>query len=840
MRTIIGNLTRQLLAPRHAARVKYREFKELLRLDRLCHERLAELEEFLSGDRHVDPCRLRDMHRHLADGVSAMVASLNRMAPGAHPTLRARYKKIDFYGRIALTPLRFSTDGPFILSLDRCREDDKLAGGKGLHLGQIKQRIDLPVPDGFIISTAAFEHFLACNNLRKHINAILARTDISSPPSLADASHALRNLITTAELPSRLREAIITAADRLATRHDCRFFAVRSSAVGEDSTLTFAGQYDSLLNVDHTAIPAAYKQVLASKYSPRALHYRIRNGLFDEETPMAVLVLEMVDAHCSGVATSIVTEEGNLAEVVIHATEGLGDRLLGGKSATRTIAVTAGGNGFRINGRPPARPMTSGTLLSPSSSSATRILSDAHAGQLAAWCRTLTDYYHAPQEIEWSLAKDGRILLLQSRCTSGALPEQLTSQPDISDLPAAMLAGQPAANGAGCGEVFFLENEEQLGAVPANAVLVTPITPPAYVPVLSRVSAVVADLGCAADHFSSVARELGVPVVVGTGQATTTLGPGQIITVWGDGGLIFAGRIPSLLHRTGGGRRAPILPAHHALAKAAPFLFPLRLISPTTADFSVDNCRSLHDIIRFVHEMGVQAMFYQTRRRSLPTRDTFRLQWGLPLTLYILDLGGGVRAAAGDAGTIAPDDLLSGPLAALLQGLTHPGISWCHRHFDWKNFSETIMGDGIVSHDDPSFASYAFVSADYLNLNLRFGYHFAVLDCLCSATAEANYIMLHFAGGGGDARGIGLRLILLADVLKRLGFAVTGKGDLLEARFLRYNETVIRQRLDMVGRLLGATRLLDMTITDEKMALAMAERFINGTYDFSDATYPIR
>ncbi|MFZ5766950.1 MAG: PEP/pyruvate-binding domain-containing protein [Thermodesulfobacteriota bacterium] len=840
MRTIIGNLTRQLLAPRHAARVKYRQFKELLRLDRLCHERLAELEEFLSGDRHVDPCRLRDMHRHLADGVSAMVACLNRMAPGAHPTLRARYKKIDFYGRIALTPLRLSADGPFILFLDRCRGDDEHAGGKGLHLCQIKQQLDLPVPDGFIISTAAFDHFLAGNDLRKQINAILARTDINSLPSLTDASHALRDLIATAELPRRLQKEIMTAADRLAARHDCRFFAVRSSAVGEDSVLSFAGQYDSLLTVDHTAILAAYKQVLASKYSPRALSYRIRNGLFDEETPMAVLVLEMVDARCSGAATSVVTEKGDLSEVVIHATEGLGDRLLGGKSATQTITVIADGKSFRIKQQPSTRPISPGMSPSPSISSATPILSDLHAHQLAGWCRMLNDYYHVPQEIEWSLGRDGRLLLLQTRCTLNAFPEQITSRPDISDFPTAMLTGQPAANGAGCGEVFLLENEAQLGTVPANAVLVTAITPPAYVPVLSRVSAVVADLGCAADHFSSVARELGVPVVVGTGQATTTLVPGQIITVWGDGGQVFAGPIASLLHHPVYRRRVPTLPAHHALAKAAPFLFPLRLISPATSDFSADNCRSLHDVIRFVHEMGVQSMFYQARRRSLPARDTFCLQCGLPLTLYILDLGGGVRTVAGDAGTITPDDLLSVPLTALLQGLTHPGITWHHRHFDWKHFSETIMGDGIVSHDDPSLASYALVSSDYLNLNLRFGYHFAVLDCLCSVTAEANYIILHFAGGGGDARGIELRLMLLADVLKRFGFTVTGKGDLLEARFLRYNETVLRQRLDMVGRLLAATRLLDMTITDEKMALDMAERFMNGTYDFSGGTHSIR
>ena len=184
------------------------------------------------------------------------------------------------------------------------------------------------------------------------------------------------------------------------------------------------------------------------------------------------------------------------------------------------------------------------------------------------------------------------------------------------------------------------------------------------------------------------------------------------------------------------------------------------------------------------------------------------------------------------------NDLRSAPLKALIRALNHPGITWHHHdHFDWKKFSEVTMAGGIVSSSDPAFASYAVVSRDYLNLNLRFGYHFVILDSLCGSVAEENYIKLRFAGGGGDLWGITLRLAFIAEILRRLGFSVQTGGDLLNGQLMRYTEQIILQKLDMVGRLMAATTLLDMVIRDENMVNRMVEGFMNGDYDFSGAGY---
>jgi pyruvate,water dikinase len=141
------------------------------------------------------------------------------------------------------------------------------------------------------------------------------------------------------------------------------------------------------------------------------------------------------------------------------------------------------------------------------------------------------------------------------------------------------------------------------------------------------------------------------------------------------------------------------------------------------------------------------------------------------------------------------------------------------------------MAGGIVSTSDPAFASYAIVSQDYLNLNMRFGYHFIILDCLCTPVVEENHIKLRFAGGGELAGRI-LRLDFIAEILRRLSFSIHTAGDLLEAQLVRYTAEKILHRLDQTGRLLAATTLMDMVIKDRDMVNRMVEKFMAGDYNF--------
>lgn len=840
MLNIVNRFADQLVASKAATRAKYNTFKELLQHDRHCHERLAELEELYYRALKVDIHYVRRLHRELSDGVSAMVGCLGRMAPASHLSLRAYYKKIDFYGRIALTPLSFADTGtPFILALDFPYANDLQTGGKGFHLSQLRRLLGLPIPAGFIVSTSACNHFIEANDLRRKINEFLGRIDIRTTESLYRASENIIGLLNAADIPADLGREIIKSVESLSTHHGCRLFAVRSSAVGEDSAISFAGQYESILHVDKDRILSACKQVMAGKYSPRALFYRISNGLLDEDTPMAVLVMEMIDARTSGVVTIRATDEDEIADVVIHSVPGFGDQLMGGKLAPQTTLVKPHKNGFVIEhlDLPAVSPagMASHPLSAQQSDAFSRP-NEQQALQLADWAYKISLFYHSAQEIEWCLGQNGHLMLLQARSGYTQQSHEVKSPPDITSFPVLIKGAESASGGAGCGPVFHIKNEDQLADVPQGAVLVTAVTPPSYIPVLDRITAVVADLGSAADHFSSVAREFGVPVLVKTGNGSTILAPGQTATVWSDGGMVFDGCIPPILARCPARRKTEVSnPFYDCFAKAAPFIFPLKLVNPADSAFSPENCRSLHDIIRFVHEKALLAMFTQAGTRLSKKKDNFLLETTLPLALYILDLGGGTNANKKNNEKLCENELVSTPLRSLLRGLSHPAVNWQrHAHFDWKNFSEIIMGEGIISNEDASFASYAVVSKDYLNLNMRFGYHFAIVDCLCGAIAEENYIMLRFAGGGGNFSGIALRIHFISEILKRLDFSVTTKGDLLDARLVRYNDVIIKERLDMVGRLLGATKLMDMVLKDEHMVLDMVDEFMNGRYDFSD------
>ena len=204
MFNILNRFALEIIAPKAAIRAKYNAFKELLRHDRLCHKRLAELEELYYQNRKVDLNRIRRLHSELAAGVFAMVDCLDRMAPASYLSLRTYARQIEYYGRIALTPLAAAAGSSFILPLEETYPDDLRTGGKGLHLCQLKQQLGLPVPEGFIVSTSAFHSFLEANNLRPRINSLLSQVDIRSEQSLSAAAAQLMRMVEEAEMPERL------------------------------------------------------------------------------------------------------------------------------------------------------------------------------------------------------------------------------------------------------------------------------------------------------------------------------------------------------------------------------------------------------------------------------------------------------------------------------------------------------------------------------------------------------------------------------------------------------------------------------------------------------------
>ena len=353
---------------------------------------------------------------------------------------------------------------------------------------------------------------------------------------------------------------------------------------------------------------------------------------------------------------------------------------------------------------------------------------------------------------------------------------------------------------------------------------------PAYVPVLNRVKAVVTGTGSAAGHFASVAREFGVPTLVNVGADIQRLKDGDVVTVHPAGRAVYQGRIAALMEETCA--KGPAIgdsPLRRRLKGALAFISQLSLVNPQGANFNPDGCRSLHDILRFAHEKAIQAMFATGNRRLVRKQGARKLTSELPMQIYIMDVGDGIDGAAADNGSVTVAAIRSGPFLALWQGLTHPSLDWQGQsHFDWAAYDQAVMNGGIISPDSALFASYAVISNNYLNFALKFGYHFVIVDSFAGRRPEESYIMFRFAGGGADLEGRTRRTAFLKGILERLGFQVNRQGDLIDARVDTLEEAALDDLLAWLGRLLGATRLMDMHLKDGAQVMAYIEDFFEG------------
>lgn len=848
---IIANLfkhwTYQLFTPGTALKKKYEAFKTLLMHDKRAHELMAELEEIYYNQKKVDLKVIEDKYHALSSCISEMLGAFSKMCPSCHPDLKDYFKKFDSYIRYIFASTEFSSAPPFILHLkDIPANSHTLVGGKALNLSVIKNELTLPVPKGFVITTNAFCYFIEFNGLRKSIDERLAKLDINSTASLNATSHDLVASIMEAQVPPDMGEKILDAFVILQrTLGKSTKLAVRSSAVGEDTKSSFAGQYRTILNVDKESLLDAYKGVIASKYAPRALYYRINYGLSDHETPMAVLVLEMIDAVISGIMYTEDTEQSEPNTLTIHSIWGLGELLVGGEVSpdiihlkkTEKPKIIRRQIGLKSEQIKLGHSKTAEVM--PVDDDKQRLLSidDASIHVLADWGILLEKHFKEPQDIEWCMNNDGRLSLLQTRPLRSEEKISTPLECKFEEIKNAVLisGGERACSGIGAGKVFRVNQESDLEHLPEDAVLVARNASPHYVTVMNKLSAVVTDTGSTAGHFASVAREFGVPTLVNTGTATTHLHHGSEVTVHADGKAVYEGLVHVMLESPCA--RRDLLsdsPFTRKLRYIINFISPLKLTEPQADSFVPEASRSLHDILRFTHEKAVQEMFHMKDRRITKIGGARKLITDIPMLFYVVDVGGGLRQDAGDKKTVKMDDILSVPMNAVFKGLSHPGIIWSKfTHFDWAEYDKIVMSGGIISPESQIFASYAIISGDYLNLNLRFGYHFVILDTICGDQTEDNYILFRFSGGGADFEKRSLRADFLSAILKRLGFRVDKKSDLIDGQLKGEERSRVEQTLDMTGRLLGATRLMDMYLKDSAMVETYAEDFMNGRYHFA-------
>lgn len=820
IKELFKHWTFSVFAPGTLLRRKYDAFRSLLKYDDICLELIAEMEQVFYGDEICDHARVEWLSRRLSSGARMLIDSLQSMNPTRYMGLHDYFNKVDFYTRMQLDLEAPSMEPPFVIPLAEAAGNYTLAGGKAANLAYIAQNTDLPVPPGFVITTTFFNYYLEVNGLREALNKKLRKVCLSDMASLGSLCEEMAELVLLGEIPDDVADEIKAATAGVA--RGAQTLAVRSSATAEDGDSSFAGQYASELNVHTWDVVEAVKRVMASKYGLRAVAYRVRHGYADQETPMAVLVLPMIAASRAGVAYTGETTPAGREATTVYAVEGLGESLVDGTLQAQSFTMS------RPDGsKPPA-------LLSISSGGRTPIMNTADAGAVASHAWELHDLFGTPQDVEWAESDRGELFILQSRPLRTEVDscEASEEEPDISKYVPLLKDLEVASGGVAAGPVYRVRSPKDYDSIPPGAIVITQTLPPCLARYAAVLTGVLSRSGSRASHFASVAREQGLPVLVGGGDALNELQDGQDVTLDGRNRYLWQGRVEPLLPDADAPACRPASAERYK--DLLPFISRLNLVDPDDPSFTPEKFRSMHDVVRFCHEKGVGEMFDLVGKGGRGMHRARKLNSKLPLVMYVLDLGEGLFEQAKSKSEVTPDDIKSQPMWSFWWGLSDESVPWDQNqiHVDWEEFDKA--SSGLFTKDSKLFASYAVISGNYMHLMVRFGYHFSVLDSVCGPEDKNNYINFRFKGGGGNFNQRSLRLEYISIILDNFGFKLDTKGDMLDAKWSRGSEGETQKVLAVMGKLLAVTRMMDMGLSGEEEVRAMAQRFLKDTRPRAD------
>lgn len=838
---------------------KYARFKELLESNTEVSKIISDIEVKLRGQEVFGMSYICSQSARAVFHTLRMIQSLNALSNQKYPTLLEVLDRINQRIKEDLGQKREAPVTDWVLPYALVTtEAAHWVGNKNANLGEMLNHVRVPIPEGFAITTHAYDFFLVSNDLVDEINKIKMEIAPDDPQSIAEASEAIQKLIVTAPVPAELSAVILSAYDSMMERINAvgvlnapREVALRSSAIGEDSELSFAGQYLTLLNVDREKILHAYKSILASLYTPRAISYRLAKGIRDEDIAMSVACLQMVDSVAAGVAYSRHPFKLEDDGIILSAVWGTGpfavdgvvtpDRYVLSKDVPPVIRRE------EISHKPIrlVRAPCGGMQQEPVPESLQDIpcLSREQLSLLAGYVRKLESHFGYPQDVEWALDGSGNLFVLQTRPLRTEIHDEKCIEAaavDTDQYPVLVEGGEVAHPGAAAGKAFHVTSDRELLDFPDGAILVARHSSPKFVIVMRKAAAIVTDTGSVTGHMASLSREFGVPTILDAKTATTSIPQGAEITVDAHAGRVYLGRIAQFQQPQV--CRLPYMigtPIHGILKKVAESIVPLRLFDPKSPSFTPQHCSSLHDIMRLVHEFSYSEMFQLSDMVTDGGGFAVKLNAPIPLDLYLIDLGGGLAPSRQHRRKVSVDAVTSIPFRAVLKGMLHEDLRYLRpRPVELRGFlsvmSEQMLAPprgGAERFGDPS---YAIISDKYINFSSRVGYHYSVLDSYCGQTASKNYISFSFKGGAADDVRRTRRARAIARILTSLDFNVETQADRVDARLQKYGQDVIEDRLDMVGRLLQFTRQLDMLMCADSSVDIISDSFLKGNYNLED------
>ncbi len=455
-------------------------------------------------------------------------------------------------------------------------KDVPLVGGKNASLGEMYRMLDtkgVNVPNGFAVTAIAYHYFLEKAGIKKEIRRILSDLNTRNMKNLSDRGARVRQTILRAKLPLDLQEEIANAYQLMEKEYgkNCDV-AVRSSATAEDlPDASFAGQQETYLDIRGTQkLIEACKKCFASLFTNRAISYREDKGFDHFKIGLSIGVQKMVrsDKACSGVMFSIDTETGFRNAVLINGAWGLGENIVQGTVTpdefyvfkptlkTHKPILTKKLGAKEVKMIYASGPKPTKNIPTTDQEKNSYVLSDKEILQLAKWAVIIEEHYKKPMDMEW--AKDGltdKLYIVQAR------PETVQSRRDVTVLEEYILGkrgkvivtGSPVAAKVGTGQAHIILDAKQIGQFKKGEVLVTDMTDPDWEPIMKIASAIVTNRGGRTCHAAIISRELGIPCIVGTGNATRKIKTGKNVTVScveGEKGFVYEGILPYKVKKT--------------------------------------------------------------------------------------------------------------------------------------------------------------------------------------------------------------------------------------------------------------------------------------------------
>lgn len=438
------------------------------------------------------------------------------------------------------------------------KQDVPIVGGKSASLGEMTSKTKVPVPYGFALTADAYRLFLRESGLEKKIAEALARLrDPNDTETLQKVGAEIRKMINSAPMPKELEKVILKRYEELSAHENVKnpFVAIRSSATAEDlPDASFAGQQESYLNISGASnVVANVRECYASLFTDRAIFYRVQKGYNHLDVALSAIVQMMCHSESSGVMFTMDPTTGDESLVVIEAAYGLGEYVVKGtvtpddyyvdKGTLKIIRKTIANKTIMLaqtaGGGTEERPVPEGLRDR-------QVVPDDRVLQLAKYGLAIEEHYGRPMDIEWGLDKQtGKLLILQARPeTVWSLRKSPVEQKAALVTERKILVrGLPASPGIGAGKAHLIPTSDRVNEFQRGEILVTQMTAPDWVPAMKKAKAIVTDSGGMTCHAAIVSRELGIPCIVATKNATKILTSGMDVTVDAKSGVVYAGII---------------------------------------------------------------------------------------------------------------------------------------------------------------------------------------------------------------------------------------------------------------------------------------------------------